>query len=77
MLARKATIATVSQFSRRELASVLWLRPESIPVFPNSAEHFAATVPDFGIIDRVGAESRSFLSFGRLHEQEQEYFSGH
>jgi hypothetical protein len=54
LLAHSATIATVSEFSRRELAAVLNLSPASIPVFPNSAEHFAATVPDFTVIDRLG-----------------------
>jgi glycosyltransferase involved in cell wall biosynthesis len=69
LLARKATIATVSQFSRRELASVLWLRPESIPVFPNSAEHFATTIPDFGIIDRLGLKAAHFfLSVGSMNK---------
>lgn len=52
-LARRATIATVSTFSRHELASALKLSPEDIPIFPNSAEHFARTVPDFGILDRL------------------------
>ena len=67
LLARTATIATVSDFSRRELAAALRLTPSAIPVFSNSAEHFAATVPDFGIIDRLGlAPHRYFLFVGSM-----------
>jgi len=67
LLARSATIATVSQFSRHELAAVLHLSPTSIPVFPNSAEHFSATVPDFTIVDRLGLTPyRFFLSVGTM-----------
>jgi glycosyltransferase involved in cell wall biosynthesis len=67
LLARSATIATVSQFSRHELAAVLHLSPTSIPVFPNSAEHFSATVPDFTIVDRLGLTPyRFFLSVGSM-----------
>jgi glycosyltransferase involved in cell wall biosynthesis len=69
LLARKATIATVSQFSRRELASVLRLPAASVPVFANSAEHFSAIVPDFGIIDRLGLTPfRFFLSVGSMNK---------
>ena len=69
LLARRATIATVSQFSRHELASVFRLPPQAIPVFPNSAEHFAATVPDFGIIDRLGLTAFNFfLSVGSMNK---------
>ena len=69
LLARQATVATVSQFSRRELASVFRLSPQAIPVFPNSAEHFAATAPDFGIIDRLGLTPlKFFLSVGSMNK---------
>lgn len=67
LLARRATIATVSQFSRRELASVLHLPPSSIPVFPNSADHFARTVPDHGTLERLGlTPHRYFLLVGSM-----------
>jgi glycosyltransferase involved in cell wall biosynthesis len=69
LLARRATIATVSDFSRRELAAVLRLRPTAIPVFPNSAEHFAATVPDFGVIKRLRlTPGRFFLTVGSMNK---------
>jgi len=67
LLARRATIATVSQFSRGELASVLRLQPAAIPVFPNSADHFARTVPDCGTLDRLGlTQHRYFLLVGSM-----------
>lgn len=67
LLARTATIATVSDFSRHELASVLRLAPASIPVFSNSAEHFAATVPDLSVIERLGLKPYNFfLSVGSM-----------
>jgi glycosyltransferase involved in cell wall biosynthesis len=63
MLARHASIATVSGFSRKELADVLNLSASRIPIFPNSAEHFAATKPDPGILARLGIQPRKFFLF--------------
>ncbi len=63
MLARHASIATVSGFSRKELADVLNLSASRIPVFPNSAEHFAATKPDPGILARLGVQPQKFFLF--------------
>ena len=63
LLARHAAIATVSGFSRRELAEVLNLSASRIPVFPNSAEHFAATKPDPGILARLGVQPHRFFLF--------------
>jgi glycosyltransferase involved in cell wall biosynthesis len=67
LLARSATIATVSDFSRRELASVLHLSPSNIPVFSNGAEHFSDVIPDFTVIERLGLTSHNFfLSVGSM-----------
>ncbi len=63
LLARTATIATVSAFSRNELAEMLSLPPASIPVIPNSAEHFAAVDPDFSIIDSLRLAPHQFFLF--------------
>ena len=63
LLARHATIATVSAFSRRELAQVLNLSAIGIPVFPNSAEHFATTKPDPGILARLGVQPQKFFLY--------------
>jgi glycosyltransferase involved in cell wall biosynthesis len=63
LLARTATIATVSTFSRNELAEALSLDPASIPVIPNSAEHFATVVPDFSIIEKLHLAPYGFFLF--------------
>jgi glycosyltransferase involved in cell wall biosynthesis len=63
LLARTATIATVSTFSRNELAEVLSLDPGSIPIVPNSAEHFASVEPDFSIIESLRLEPYRFFLF--------------
>lgn len=63
LLARHASIATVSGFSRKELAEVLNLPATAIPVFPNSAEHFARTKPDPGIIARLGLQPQNFFLY--------------
>jgi len=63
LLARNADIATVSAFSRRELADVLNLPASRIPIFPNSAEHFAATKPDPDILARLGLQPQNFFLF--------------
>lgn len=63
LLARTATIATVSAFSRNELAEVLSLDPASIPVIANSAEHFATVAPDFSIIDKLHLAPHQFFLF--------------
>lgn len=67
LLARTATIATVSNFSQRELSDVLGLAATAILVFPNSAEHFAKTTPDFEILNRLDIQtSRFFLCVGSM-----------
>ncbi|MDN3274162.1 glycosyltransferase family 1 protein [Frankia sp. RB7] len=63
LLARRAAIATVSAFSRRELSAVLGLSASDIPIFPNSAEHFAATQPDPAILNRLGLLPGSYFLF--------------
>nr|WP_092303811.1 glycosyltransferase family 1 protein [Bradyrhizobium sp. Ghvi] len=63
LLARSATIATVSKFSRDELAAALNLSASAIPVFPNSAEHFASTEPDYTILDRLDLRPKSYFLF--------------
>ncbi|MGY3508840.1 glycosyltransferase involved in cell wall biosynthesis [Bradyrhizobium sp. USDA 3051] len=63
LLARRATIATVSAFSRNELAAMLGLSKTDIPIFPNSAEHFASTTPDHGILERLGLQPGKYFLF--------------
>jgi len=63
LLARNATIATVSNFSREELAAALDLSASAIPVFPNSAEHFASTEPDYTVLDRLSLKPNGYFLF--------------
>ena len=64
LLARRARIATVSQFSQGELAEVLGLDASAIAVAPNGAEHLAHGA-DKTVIDRLGlAGTRYFVTLG-------------
>ncbi|MDR6788106.1 glycosyltransferase involved in cell wall biosynthesis [Sphingomonas sp. BE138] len=66
LLARRATIATVSEFSRGELADVLPLAARDIVVAPNGAEHLAIA-PDAGVVERLGlTRGGYFLTLGNL-----------
>lgn len=65
-LARRAMLATVSDFSRAELADVLGVRAESILLAPNGCDHVSAAEPT-DILDRLGAGARPyFLTLGNL-----------
>lgn len=67
LLARRARLATVSEFSRRELAAVLNLSPADITVAPNSADHLCAVTPDPAVIDSLDLTSRPyFVALGNL-----------
>ncbi|WFR94006.1 glycosyltransferase family 4 protein [Rhizobium tumorigenes] len=60
-LTRTAKIATVSEFSRRELASVFRVAAAGIDVVYNAVDHFAAIAPDTGIINRLGLSTNGFF----------------
>ena len=65
-LARRATIATVSHFSRRELAAVLGIGEAAILLAPNGADH-ARVCTDPSIVGRFGLDGRPFfLTLGNL-----------
>jgi glycosyltransferase involved in cell wall biosynthesis len=65
ILARSARIATVSQFSRRELASCLGIPSEDILLAPNGTDHFRSVVPDPSIVDRLKLEvGKYFVTLG-------------
>lgn len=67
LLARRARIFTVSEFSRRELAGALRLPAQQITVCPNSAEHLADIRPDLSVLPRFKLEpGRYFLAVGSL-----------
>lgn len=59
-LAKRARIATVSQFSRRELAAVLGLAERDILVAANGADH-SRGVPDAAVLRRLGIDGRPFF----------------
>lgn len=67
LLARRARRATVSEFSRRELAAVLNLSPADITVAPNSADHLRSITPDPAVIDKLDLTGRPyFVALGNL-----------
>lgn len=67
LLARQARLATVSDFSRRELAAALNLPPADITVAPNSANHLHDVTPDPAVIDRLDLKDRPyFVALGNL-----------
>lgn len=66
LLAKRATIATVSEFSRRELAEVLPVAESDIVVAPNGAEHLKIA-PDTTVVERLGLTPGGyFLTLGNL-----------
>lgn len=67
LLARQARLATVSEFSRQELAAVLNLSPSDIAVAPNSADHLYDATPDPAVIDKLDLTGRPyFVALGNL-----------
>jgi glycosyltransferase involved in cell wall biosynthesis len=65
LLARSARIATVSQFSRIELARCLGIPLEDILLAPNGTDHFRSVVPDPTIVHRLKLEAgKYFVTLG-------------
>jgi glycosyltransferase involved in cell wall biosynthesis len=65
LLARSAKIATVSHFSRVELARFLRIPPEEILLTPNGTDHFKSVVPDPAIVDRLKLQTgKYFVTLG-------------
>jgi glycosyltransferase involved in cell wall biosynthesis len=66
-LAGRARIGTVSSFSRHELAEVLKLEPDSIPVLYNGADHMSRVVPSVEAVERLHLNGRPyFVVLGNL-----------
>ena len=61
MLTRTAKIGTVSEFSRKELASVFRVPADGIDVVYNAVDHFAAIEPDETIIQRLCLKRNGFF----------------
>jgi glycosyltransferase involved in cell wall biosynthesis len=66
-MAHRARIATVSEFSRHELAEVLHLHPAQIPIFHNGSEHLGRIPASLDALDRFGLRDRTyFVALGNL-----------
>lgn len=66
-LARRARIATVSRFSREELAEVLQLPAPTIPVIYNGSDHMRRTIVSTELLDRLGLDGTPyFVLLGNL-----------
>jgi glycosyltransferase involved in cell wall biosynthesis len=67
LFARTAHLATVSNFSRSELAQALRLPIDAFTVIPNSAEHIRRSEPDERIIGKLGLKRGSyFMALGTM-----------
>jgi glycosyltransferase involved in cell wall biosynthesis len=65
LLARTATIATVSHFSRMELAGCLGIPARDILLAPNGTDHFRSVIPDPTIVNRLKLEpGKYFVTLG-------------
>jgi glycosyltransferase involved in cell wall biosynthesis len=65
LLARTAKIATVSHFSRAELAGCLGIPAQDILLAPNGTDHFRSVVPDPTIVSRLELEpGKYFVTLG-------------
>ena len=61
LLARRGKIATVSEFSKRELESAFGTK--DVAVVSNSCEHMAAVVKDETVVSRLGLDGEPYLLF--------------
>jgi glycosyltransferase involved in cell wall biosynthesis len=67
LLASRARIATVSHFSRHELATTLHIPAAKITVAPNSADHLRAIKPDPDVVAALDLTDRPyFVALGNL-----------
>jgi glycosyltransferase involved in cell wall biosynthesis len=66
-LAMRSRIATVSNFSKGELADVLKLDASRIPIFYNGSEHARRVAPSFEALERLQLRNRPyFVALGNL-----------
>lgn len=63
LLAMRANLATVSQFSRREIAEILGVDAKRIPVVLNSCEHLRDVPADTGVLQRLGVTPQRYFVF--------------
>jgi glycosyltransferase involved in cell wall biosynthesis len=60
-LSRTAKVATISQFSRSELARSLGIRSEDILLAPNGADHMRLVAQDSSIVNRLRLEPQKYF----------------
>jgi glycosyltransferase involved in cell wall biosynthesis len=63
LLARRAHLATVSNFSRLELAAVLKRPAETISIIGNAVDHIETLRPDQAVLDRFSLRHRPYFLF--------------
>lgn len=63
ILSRTGRIATVSEFSRRELAQVLQLREKTISVVRNGCDHFVGRGRDENVLNAMGLTPQRYFLF--------------
>lgn len=61
LLSRRGRIATVSEFSKRELAETIGAK--DVSVIPNSCEHLASIQPDDTVLSRLKIVPNTYLLF--------------
>ncbi len=67
LLARTATVATVSEFSRNELSELLRIDKARMPIIANGADHLSRVVPDESVLGELDLNGRPyFLAIGSL-----------
>jgi glycosyltransferase involved in cell wall biosynthesis len=65
LLARRARIATISEFSRGELTGTLAIPASDIIVAPNGTDHLKSVVPDHGVMERFNlTQGKYFITLG-------------
>ncbi|MGE7371167.1 glycosyltransferase family 4 protein [Neorhizobium sp. NPDC001467] len=63
LLAKRANLATVSDFSRQELAKLLGVDAARIGLVPNAVDHVLGVEPDFSVLARFDLQTRRFFLF--------------
>ncbi len=63
LLALRSRIGTVSEFSRRELASALGIDASKVFVISNGCEHIGRVEPDESVRDRLGLGAKPYFLF--------------
>ncbi len=63
MLAKRANLATVSDFSRQELSKLLGVAADGIGLVPNAVDHVLGVAPDLSVLSKFDLETRPFFLF--------------